>query len=33
MLRRIVLGGIPLCLLCAALANWMPAWFPGVAWF
>jgi hypothetical protein len=31
-LLRIVLRGIPLCLLCAALANWGPEWFPWTSW-
>ncbi|MBK7642912.1 MAG: VanZ family protein [Planctomycetes bacterium] len=31
-LVRIVLLGIPLCLGCAALANWGGDWFPWLVW-
>ncbi len=31
-LAWIVAWGIPLCLACASLANWMPQWFPDAAW-
>jgi len=31
-LARIVLLGIPLCIGCAALANWGGAWFPWLVW-
>ena len=31
-LRRIVLLGIPLCIGCAALANWGGEWFPWLVW-
>jgi hypothetical protein len=31
-LARIVLRGIPLCILSGALANWGGAWFPWLVW-